>query len=362
MSNADKASPMSRHRGALSRRLAYGLVVILLLGMAATVVWFGSQQWLDYRASITDRQLDLERHNIVGSQQRAKLHSVLDTQRDNLLQMDQRVSDLGLRVNAHALQLAELGNTSRTGWLLAEAAYLVRLANQRLYTERSAANPLALLNSIDDIFLELDNPKFLPVRTALAADIAALVLVGEIDVDGLYIQLDTLGRQLQTIDAWPHLEERQAAPYLDSVGQADSQAVGALAVWQALVERFSELFRVQRRQLPVSPLLDEMEQRQLKDTLKRLVGQAQAALLFQRSNIYRLSLNEAHAVVRDYFPKHPDTELLAQQLDQLAKRQIIQQLPTITDSLHAIDTALALERERERLDGTGPSNPSESLE
>ena len=347
MTQVSDADPAPRRRGKIIGRLVFGLVVIALIGSTALALWFGNQQWQEYRGLSDQRRAqlaDLDRRDKAATQSRAAFDQRLQRQQDGRALLLERLDGLQLRVDAQALRLAELGSTSRTDWLLAEAAYLARLANQRLYTERSTVNPLALLASIDSIFRDLDNPQFLPVRAALAQDVASLQRVGDVDIDGLYLQLDSLDRHLQALDTWPLAKGSHRAPTAAAQRQIEP-VVADITAWQTLVERFSGLLRVERRNLPIVPLMDDRQEGQLKVTLGRLVAQAQAALLSQRPHVFRLSVSEARRILREHFPDHSDSRLLAQQLSLLAERPIVQPLPTIDGSLRAIDTALALRRQ-----------------
>ena len=347
MIQVSDADSTLRRRGKIIGRFVFGLVVIALIGSTVLALWFGNQQWQEYRGLSDQRRVqleDLDRRDKAAAQSRASFDQRLQSQQDSRSLLLERLDGLQLRVDAQALRLAELGSTSRTDWLLAEAAYLARLANQRLYTERSTANPLALLASIDNIFRDLDNPQFLSVRAALAQDVASLKRDGAVDIDGLYLQLDSLDRQLQALDTWPLAKRSQRAP--TAAAQLLVEPVAAdTSAWQTVVERFSGLLRLERRNLPIVPLLDDRQEWQLKVTLGRLIAQAQAALLSQRPNVFRLSLSEARRILQAHFPDHSDSRLLAQQLSLLAERPIVQPLSTIDGSLRAIDAALALRRQ-----------------
>ena len=47
-------------------------------------------------------------------------------------ELESKIDNLQLRINTQGRRMAELGFTTRSDWLLAEAVYLSRLANQRL--------------------------------------------------------------------------------------------------------------------------------------------------------------------------------------------------------------------------------------
>ena len=133
----------------------------LLLGLPAlfaviVVSWFGWQQW---QIMLTDLErieylnVELEAHL-----KQANSQSIITSNRElehleNRKELSQQVINLQLQVNAQGARITELGSTTRTDWYLSEAAYLARLASQRLQTERGTKNPLALLQKVDSILV-----------------------------------------------------------------------------------------------------------------------------------------------------------------------------------------------------------------
>ena len=113
---------------------------------------------------------------------------------------DDHINSLQLQLTAQGARLAELGSTSRSDWYLSEAAYLVRLASQRLQTERNTKNPLALLLQADRILLNLNEEGLLSVRTAIADDVASLRLAGSVDVEGIVLELNALAKQINQLE------------------------------------------------------------------------------------------------------------------------------------------------------------------
>ena len=115
------------------------------------------------------------------------------------LQLDNQLQNIELRVNAQGKRLVELGSTTRSDWLLAEAEYLARLAQQRLQTERRVKSPLALLQSVDAILTQIDDPNLLQARSAVAADITSLRLTPDVDREGIYLELQALANSVEKL-------------------------------------------------------------------------------------------------------------------------------------------------------------------
>jgi uroporphyrin-3 C-methyltransferase len=245
-----------------------------------------------------------------------------------------------LRLNTQGQRLAELGTTTRSDWLLAEALYLIRLANQRLQTGRSTKNPLALMENVDVILNQIDDPMLLPVRRALASDIGDLRLTGEIDSVGLFLELNTLADNIDQLTA------------LNLMAEAKNPAVGieviieepstATEIVDDFIQQLSRLVRVTHRQQPIEPLLLDSEVRVIKQNLRLMLEQAQSAVMAEEPAVYSVSLDKAERWVMQHFHLDENAQVILQRLTSLKGREIVQQLPQINGSLAAIETFVAL--------------------
>jgi len=128
------ASKAPNSSGSLWLKLLLTLIVVAGLVVAG---WFGWTQW-HQRVTATENfsaRLDsLDRSYVTIAQQSQKAEK---RQSKDIEKVQRGLSNIQLRLNNQGKRLAELGSTTRSDWLLAEAAYLARLANQRLQTERS---------------------------------------------------------------------------------------------------------------------------------------------------------------------------------------------------------------------------------
>ena len=167
------------------------LIILLLAALAMGGYWMYTQRDQgDELLQLINRQQQtvtaLEAMLREERMQRVKQSAVLE----------ETTNHLQLRLNSQSNRLRELSTTTRNDWLLAEAEYLMRLANQRLVTERSTKNPVALLNTADEILRDLDEVDLFPVRKSLAEDITVLQMVVDVDREGLFLRLGALSDQL----------------------------------------------------------------------------------------------------------------------------------------------------------------------
>ena len=318
------------------------ILLLLLVAALAGSSWFGWMQWQQravlaesLQARLTAFEGQIERQQQVTVRAGQQQSKAIKTLQDQLY-------SLRLLTNRQAEQILTLGTATRGDWLLAEAAYLVRLANQRLQVERSVDNPLAILESVDGIFVQINDPELLAVRNALAVDIAALRMVEKVDPEGIYLELQAISAALETLSILePHADPE--AVQLAQAGQDSEQPPSSLAeTLQRFSDNFGNLIVLQRRQQPIEPLLNGAEQTMVRQNLYLLLEQAQSALLREEQRIYSISLTKAEALLRRYFQLNSESEASIVRLQILAERSVNQTLPDISGSQNAIQTALNL--------------------
>jgi uroporphyrin-3 C-methyltransferase len=341
-----KSKPSEKPTGAASGILRT-LKIILALGLIVALLaasWMGWTLWQTWalEADKSDRQLSGMQDAIDSIQQQARLdqeRQLLESQ-----QLQQAVTDLQLRSNTQGRRLAELGSTTRSDWLLAEAVYLTRLANQRLQTERSTANSLALLSNVDLILQELDDPDLTPARSALAKDITALRLAGEVDVEGIYLELSSLIYSIDqlsilSLPAQPQVGEQSSA-------QNAEASLSPQSVLAGFSQKVAQLIRVRQRSQPIEPMLQPEEATLVRHNIRLMLEQAQSALLREQQVIYSQSISKAQSWLAQHFQLNPSAQVLSGRLSELAKAQVVQQLPEINTSLEAIETAVVMRQSR----------------
>ena len=337
----------------------------LLLGLPAlfaviVVSWFGWQQWQIMLA-------DLERIEYLNVEldahlKQANSQSISTSNREleyleNRKELSQQVINLQLQVNAQGARITELGSTTRTDWYLSEAAYLARLASQRLQTERSTKNSLALLQKVDSILVEIDEGGMLAVRAAIAADIAALRLAGEIDIEGIVLELNALAVQ---IDELPmiQLSVNSSASNQDS----DDNGLANLVVdeslsqrWSTLIDEFTQslgqLVQVKQRLQPIERVLSASEESVVRNNVRLLLQQAANAALREQQSIYDLSLKRAQQWLTQYFQMNSSVEVVKDRLIKLSVEQVVQELPFIDGSVNALE-AFMIVRQSNLVEGS----------
>ena len=328
------------------------ILLLLLIAALAASAWFGWMQW-QQRTILEDQiQRGLATLDAKVERQQQAMSNAGQGQSREIEQLQKQLYSLRLVTNRQAEQILILGSATRGDWLLAEAAYLVRLANQRLQVERSVDNPLAILETVDNIFVQINDPELLAVRNALAVDIAALRMTEKVDREGIYLELQTISSALETLailESHADPEALQAAQAAQAVGSA-KQAPSSLAeTLERFTEKFGNLIVLQKREQPIEPLLSGAEQTMVRQNLYLLLEQAQSALLREEQSIYSSNLSKAEMLLRRYFQLNSESEATIARLQSLTDQAVSQTVPDISGSQSAIQTALNL-RQNSRAD------------
>jgi uroporphyrin-3 C-methyltransferase len=340
-----KEKPTTKPKSGVGFFMVLGRLVFLLFVVGISVAgWIFWQDWQQKTQNITANSLTIGSISpvVMANQQQSQI-SVKQSleQQQNIFNLESQIQNLQLRINAQGARLVELGSTTRSDWLLAEAEYLARLAKQRLQTERNTKSPLALLESVDAILQQIDEPNLIEVRGAVAADITALRLVNDIDKQGVYVELNALTasiKKLEVMEADKPLELAKEAKQ-----QNTPQDVGVLDKFLA---DFSGLIRVRERQSPIEPILERAEEQTVRQNLQMMLEQAQLALLREEQVIYQQSLVKAQEYLQRFFKVTASAEGISQRLQRLADTNIIQQLPSIHSSLEAVQNLLVVRQQR----------------
>ncbi|MBM6551612.1 uroporphyrinogen-III C-methyltransferase [Marinomonas ostreistagni] len=291
------------------------------LALLAGVAALGLSGWQYYQDNYLNADQDLEAAQAKITQLETKL-STLDRSVtrnsdsasqvaaliDNMAQTQAQVAETKLATEQSLVELSskinKLSNADKNDWLLAEAQYLVRLANQRLLLEKDTRSTIMLLTNADSILESLEDPLVFDTRKAIASDIQALKSVAAFDLEGRYLQLAALYDQVAQLPqrepskAWQAQRndetEQDSAP-----GANNASAVKRLftEAWQGI----KSLVVVNYNQKPIKPLLPPAEYQELVTGIQLQLDVAQVALMKGEDAIYEKALSRVAEVVTQHF-------------------------------------------------------------
>lgn len=321
--------------------MALVLVILLALGVAL----FGWQAWqkLDAQqqrltavearseqAATTDQLAELESRLDEGEQERqASLDNALSELRSEFNDYRSSVDETLDQVLA---ELSSEQDTDERDWLHAEAAYLLRLANQRLQLERDVEGAAALLRTADERLEEADNPALVPVRREIAAELAALDSVPDVDRTGLYLALNAQQEQLAS---------QPLAQDIEQIAANSSIEEAPTGRWQNQLSRFGQelkdLVTVRQHDQALEALISPEQESYLRQSVRLVLEQAQLALLKEEQELYDASLDKVLTLIEGYYDTDDSgVQSVISRLEELKQRRIRPELPDISGSQQAL--------------------------
>ncbi|WP_299580604.1 uroporphyrinogen-III C-methyltransferase [uncultured Microbulbifer sp.] len=263
------------------------------------------------------------------------LRNQIQLQARTIAQLQQQLAGMQRSMTAQGNRLSELGNVSREDWQLAEADYLLRMANQRLMLEDNSSAALGLVEKVDTILRQVNLPDLYGVRQQLARDITALKLVENIDREGLYLRLRALEEQLIRARIQPEFD----IAHSQAQKTQEEPAQEGQTPWQRSWRRFTTFLRDSVRPIDgdINPvMLSPQSETRFRQTLRLNMEQAQLALLRGDSTVYKDALNSARELLLTYGTANTQRNALAQQLAELSEKPIQAQMPDLNASQVAL--------------------------
>lgn len=198
-------------------------------------------------------------------------------------------------------KLNRLDNTTKEDWKLAEAEYLIRLANQRLLLEADSNGAATLLINADDILNELEDPIVFATRKALAKDIQALKSISQFDLEGAFLKLNALYDNVQTLPQREPSKEWQANTTEKTKETNDSTTNKITSVLESFWKSIRSLVVINYNHKPIKALLPPAEYQELVTGMQLQLDIAQVALIKGEPAIYQKALSRVARATTEHF-------------------------------------------------------------
>ncbi|WP_096086734.1 uroporphyrinogen-III C-methyltransferase [Agaribacterium haliotis] len=340
-------------------RWAFAIVVLFaLIALTALAYWFWQQHLRDKDSAAKEQQTlqqnlsqTLQGFEQSLQNQQQQLQQSQQTMQQQNQQLQAEVEELKQRQLSQKKRLLAMSTTSREDWLLAEAEYLLRLANQRVLIERQATNAIALLQEADAILKEFADPDLFDVRAAIRDDMVALRLAEKIDSEGLYLELRALGKQVEKLSLIP-----QSFDYELEAKSQEQEVAQIKNSFSRFISGLGDYVRIIKHDEKPAALMPPEQSQYLQLNLRMLLEQAQLAVLREQPKVYKSSLTEADIWLERYFPITTQREQYREQLQRLADREVLQTLPDISNSLKLLNTYIAELHSLAELEKTSAAN------
>ncbi|WP_176472094.1 uroporphyrinogen-III C-methyltransferase [Vreelandella alkaliphila] len=331
----------SGNGGGKGSGIAIALVIILALAVAFAA-WQGwqrldnQQQRIDELAQQTQSSASQQEVSDLASRiesSEAERTQALDSTMSELRsELDNYRGEVNNTLDNVLAQLSQEQETDERDWLHAEAAYLLRLANQRLQLEGDVEGAAALLRTADARLVDADNPALTPVRREIANELAALDAVPQVDRTGIYLALNAQQERIAGLRLSQEIEERAVT---SSIEQPPT------GTFQRQLARFGEelkdLVVIRQHDEALETLITPEQESYLRQSLRLILEQSQLALLKEEQALFEASIDKALALLNGYYDtEREETQSVIARLQELKQTQVQPELPDISASQQAL--------------------------
>lgn len=322
------------------------LLVTFLASVAAII--FGGQEIYNIRQQqIEDRTLSKQYHAHIDALY-IQVNKDKEIFRERYAQLDTIISSLKESVTDNTRGLGELSFPRQKSTLLAEAEYLIWLAETYIVAKNSPKKIAEIFLSVDAILGKLKFFSAQESREAVTTIISVLRSTSIVDRENIYSKLSLMIDQLDQLPLIQPVHDSVAisrtTSNISEPEQLQWQEKISTGVYNVLA-RFKDLVRIKEYKNPPNLVSPQEKRQQLIRRLKSIFGQTQISLLLEEDGIYKKSLKKTKTILlRDYSEHEELIKTYIQQIDELEQENIIQVIPDISLQLNTIKKNISTQK------------------
>ena len=263
------------------------------------------------------------------------IRSQMERLETGIARTDERNQSVINRVETVAEELAKAQVDTRSSYVLAEAEYLLKLADQRLLIERNPETATNLMRTVQGLLAPLEDGRLLSVREQLAKDLQLLSAIPNVDLLGIQAELLALDPVLNELK----LPLRRLNLESDSEPEGDAQK---------FIDGLSAFIRIREVNAPITPLVSASDAGRAREVLRLSLEQIKVALVREDQELFNAGLAQAKRLSRHFFDVTQGAgKRVMTVLKALEGTQIARDIPDAAQGLRALRTyrdALTQER------------------
>ena len=360
------------------------VIIVLLIVLLAGASFYFLQQLRDKQDAQSDQIAKEDQRAIELTKQFSNIQSQLTTVQSQLASVDEDVTGSDKLINKKLSEFTERQNEkleitqtelkrdiaevkrqlskTRGDWLLADAEYLLSVANQRLHLTGDVNTAREALKAADQRLRESGDAGGFKVREQIAKEIAELNTVEIGDIVGSYSALQLLIEKVDSLSLILPYSGKPLAPSKEvhSHTQSNHDEHGLLNLALKQVEGYVTVRHVDQ---PVDQILTPLQAQFIKQQLSIKLEMIKIALVQQNKNLYSTSIDDAQKWLKDHFTLNEMGKSFITELEQLKTTEIYSELPDISLSLKMLRDISKLRIENDKAlddsDSKESSSPSE---
>lgn len=361
------------------------IVLFLILGLAAAGFYFftqlrDKQEGLggEVKSELTRQINDYQKQLTAIQSQVAALQSEIAGKEDHFNKTiadfsglhNQKEEATRKELNDKVLQVQRQLGKTRGDWLIADAEYLLSVANERLHLVGDINTTRAALEAADQRLRESGDTGTITIREQIAKEISQLQGIKVPDVVGLYVSIQTLESDIAKLTlVLPYSGKPLTAPGESSDPSAVHEDSNDLL--NSAIQELEGIVTIKHSDKPIKEILTQEQAEFIREQLKIKLEVVKIALVQQNDALFQASLADIKTAINQHFTNNDDGKRFINELSQLQAIKLRSQLPDISLSLKMLrdvtklrienDKALTIDEVRSE-QAESPKAPADSTE
>ena len=223
----------------------------------------------------------------------------------------------------------QLGKT-RGDWLIADAEYLLSIANQRLLLVGDINTTKEALIAADQRLRESGDAAVYKIRGQIAKEISQLKNVQVPDIVGIYSTIQLLTENVDKLTTFLPHESKEITPIEPEQEVNEDQNKGIV---DSAMAKLEGLVTIRHTEQPILSVITPEQARFIKEELKVKLEMIKLSLVQQNDALFKSSIADAKKWLAKNFAKNKNSKSFAKELDILNGTPIRGQFPDISQSL-----------------------------
>jgi uncharacterized protein HemX len=253
--------------------------------------------------------------------------------------------------------IQNLLNRTRGDWMIADAEYLLSVANQRLNLVGDVRTSLVALQAADERLRDSGNPGVFKVREQVAREINALKDLKPVDIVAVFSRIRILEDRVAELPVFlPHSGVVQQKAATNGPEAKPEEISGVNDFLDSAIEDLKGLVVVRRSDREIDVVLQPEEVRVIRQELRLKLEMARLAFLERDSTLFVQNIKEIQNWLAAHFRSDaPETKKFQAELEDLRSVGLDIEYPDISGSLKLLENLASLRVETDR---SQPAKPA----
>lgn len=232
-------------------------------------------------------------------------------------------------LNEAMLQIQRQLGKTRGDWLIADAEYLLSIANQRLYLIGDVNTTAEALEAADQRLRESGDAAAFKVREQIAKDLSAIRSVSVVDTVGVYASIQAMQDKIDNLSLLlPYTGKSLEQPKTsEKTPETDS------GLLNSTLGQLEGIVTIRHAERPIKEILTPEEAQFIREQLRIKLEIVKIALVQQNDPLYQSSLTNTKKWTEQNFAQSEETNAFIAELDKFAAIQLRNHFPDISLSL-----------------------------